>query len=102
MVMSPFYPFAVYGIRSQPLTNPPYPVARIGDEVLSTSKVQLRAGVDGYTCRRYCSGFYDSSTASNAALIVLYVTWRDSRGAHVKTFSTIMQANGINNKIVRF
>lgn len=101
MVESPFYPFAVYGIRSQPTSAPPYPVARVGDEILGTAKVQLRPGANGYTCRRYAYNFADAATGSSATLVILRVTWADQTGNHAKTFSSIIQANGLNNRIVR-
>lgn len=101
MVESPFYPFAVYGIRSLPTSSPPYPVARVGDEILGTAKVQLRPGQNGYTCRRYAYNFFDSKTGGNATLVVLRVSWTDSTGSHVKTLPSIIQANGINNRIIR-
>lgn len=101
VVESPFYPFAIYGVRSQPTSAPPYPVARVGDEILGTAKVQLRPGQNGYTCRRYAYNFSDASTGSAATMIILRVSWTDQSGSHAKTSSTIIQANGLNNRIIR-
>lgn len=96
---STFVPFAVYGYPPA-LGNS---VATVGKEIASSASLaRLRTeavsstNVPQYT--RYLAGpFILNAADQDAAVIILLVKWKDSRGDHARTLSTVVPSKGFTH-----
>lgn len=95
---SAFVPFAVYGVRPADGNT----VATVGKEIPSAGEGRLRTetmtGTNLPEYSRYLAGpFLLNATDQQAAVIVLSVRWRDKRGDHAKTLSTVVNSKGFQH-----